>query len=69
MVKVPTNFFFFKFSVNKFLRILCDYSSIIFFETSNKENSDSLFYIMPCLKVLNEKKKIEAVTKYAMMLC
>lgn len=69
MVKVPTNFFFFKFSVNKFLRILCDYSCIIFFETSNKENSDSLFYIMPCLKVLNEKKKIDAVTKYAMMLC
>lgn len=68
MVKVPTNFFFLNSVLtNFFVCILCDYSSIIFFETSNKENSD--IYIMPFLKVLNEKKKIEAVTKYAMMLC
>lgn len=30
----------------------------VFLETFNKENSDSLFYVMQCLKILNEKKKI-----------
>lgn len=45
MVKVPTNFFFLNSVLtNFFVCILCDYSSIIFFETSNKENSDIYIY-------------------------